>query len=160
MQSPSSPIPQAPGFTTPASAPPYYPYSGPSQNSEHPLQDTTGYQPISPIHDRGSYSQDFSPRQSDSYITRPPPAMAPPHYLQEVRYEAQGGGEMGEYQGGYSRSKRNEEEELYKTAGQFNPERNNTKSSKVDNDRSKEGFFCLTECCACFCFCCPILSQA
>ncbi|KAG0296630.1 hypothetical protein BGZ98_000874 [Dissophora globulifera] len=111
-----------------------YGYEG-SRVSTIGTRSTAGYQPTSPMQGPRSPSLDYSQAPLSPlppYVARPPPVMQqPPTYYQEVRNETQAANqihymEMDDrigHQGSNSRS-RNNEEDIYQSAGQFNPEGN------------------------------------
>ncbi|KAG0324290.1 hypothetical protein BGZ99_001984 [Dissophora globulifera] len=111
-----------------------YGYEG-SRVSTIGARSTAGYQPTSPMQGPRSPSLDYSQAPLSPlppYVARPPPVMQqPPTYYQEVRNETQAANqihymEMDDrigHQGSNSRS-RNNEEDIYQSAGQFNPEGN------------------------------------
>ncbi|KAG9320141.1 hypothetical protein KVV02_000718 [Mortierella alpina] len=148
---------------------------------QHPLQQTSqrdsrmsAYQPTPQMQSTRPPSIDFSEPPGSPlppYVARPPQAMKPPHYYQEIHHETQAAGQMeymdatDERRGygsgdalwmpGNSRSSRQAEEDIYQSAGQFNPEassRSRNKSS--DSSRKAEcwsTFRDIAEFCPCLC---------
>ncbi|KAI8601555.1 hypothetical protein EDD21DRAFT_414814 [Dissophora ornata] len=146
------------------------------------------YQPTSPMQaGPRSPSLDYSQAPMSPlppYVARPPPAMQPPQYYQEVHHETQAAGQMNYmemddrigYNGGQGRGStwtpnggrgsRNDEEMLYQSAGQFNPEGNRgwkkwSGNSKDGEEKESEVWSFvkdIAECCPCFCLCCICFS--
>ncbi|KAI8352573.1 hypothetical protein B0O80DRAFT_453431 [Mortierella sp. GBAus27b] len=193
MQDSSYPLPsQPPGVASPtAASAPYehdvmygnhsrYPSQGRQVDypyvQQHPLQDQPRYsrdglQPTSPMDATMSPSYNYPAEASPAYVARQSSAMAPPHYLQEIRQETQMGSE-GAYRevepwnsGNYGRSTREQEYELYKSAGLFNPDARGGGGGKpyVDNEKDNEKCWPflrdIADCCPCLCFCCIFCSQ-
>ncbi|KAI7816601.1 hypothetical protein BC939DRAFT_468570 [Gamsiella multidivaricata] len=153
--------------------------ASPSYRHDDPR--TGGYQPTSPMQAPTSPSLDYSQAPMSPlppYIARPPPAMAPPQYYQEIHQETQAPDQMGPMgtddrighgyaagdasvwgPGGTGRSSRQDEEMLYRSAGQFNP----NKRSGYGEEDPKQGECCsflrdIAEFCPCFCLCCVCFS--
>ncbi|CAO3572554.1 unnamed protein product [Mortierella alpina] len=163
-----------------------YPYDPRRQSvqSQHPLQHTSqrdsrmsSYQATPQMQSTRPPSIGFSEPPGSPlppYVARPAQAMKPPHYYQEIHHETQAAGQM-EYMDatderrGYNSgdalwmpgnrsSNRQAEEDIYQSAGQFNPEAS-SRSRKKSSDGSRRAECWSTlrdiaEFCPCLCVCC------
>ncbi|KAG0253024.1 hypothetical protein BG011_006603 [Mortierella polycephala] len=140
----------------------------PSWNHGNPQDPrSSGYRPTSQMQmPPRSPSPDYSQPPGSPlppYVARPSMAMQPPHYYREIHNETQAAGESpyvdlnddqigyavgrggggGGGGGGGSRMHRNDEDLLYQTAGQFNPEaKRGKKKSRFygdDDDNERKG---------------------